>query len=139
MQSLHLYLTFNGNCREAMQFYKKCLGGKLSLQTIGKTTAAEKLPAQIKKYILQATLVNENMIIMGTDLVSDNGLIKGNAISMMLYCNSEKKILALYKKLSQGGRQTHPLKNNFYGALSGELTDKFGNTWLLSYAEKENK
>ena len=35
MTQINAYLTFNGNCREAMQFYTDCLGGELYLQTIG--------------------------------------------------------------------------------------------------------
>lgn len=44
MTQINSYLTFNGNCREAMNFYKDCLGGELILQTIGESPLAYKMP-----------------------------------------------------------------------------------------------
>lgn len=44
MKQLNSYLTFNGRCREAMTFYKECLGGELFLQTVGESSLAEKMP-----------------------------------------------------------------------------------------------
>ena len=67
MGQLNTYLTFNGNCREAMNFYKTCLGGELSLQTIGESPMAEKMPAKMKDCILHSTLANDAMVIMATD------------------------------------------------------------------------
>jgi len=46
------YLTFNGNCREAMNFYKKCLGGELTFQTIGDSPLSEKMNSKMQNAIL---------------------------------------------------------------------------------------
>ncbi|MES2591583.1 MAG: VOC family protein [Bacteroidota bacterium] len=127
------YLTFNGNCLEAMTFYKKCLGGTLTFQTVGSSPLAAKMPARMKKAILHATLVKDNVTLMASDMVSDKGLTKGNAVSIMLDCNSEAEIRKLYKKLSQEGKATQPLENTFFGALLGGLTDKYSNNWLLHF------
>lgn len=139
MKTIYSYLSFNGNCREAMVFYKKCLGGELSLQTIGESPLSETMPAKMKKCILHAVLSNKEFVLMGTDMVSENGLLKGNAVSLVLTCSSEKEIRECYKKLSQGGEQTHPLENTFWNALFGGLTDKYGNTWILNYNRREIK
>lgn len=139
MKTIYSYLYFNGNCREAMVFYKKCLGGELSLQTIGESPLSETMPAKMKKCILHAVLSNKEFVLMGTDMVSESGLLKGNAVSLVLTCSSEKEIRECYKKLSQGGEQTHPLENTFWNALFGGLTDKYGNTWILNYNRREIK
>ncbi len=133
MTNINSYLTFNGNCREAMQFYKKCLGGELYFQTIGESPLYEKMPAKMKRCIIHSSLTNENIVLMGSDMVSEKGLIKGNAVSLMLNFESEKEIKDCYKKLSQGGEQTHFLEDTFWGAVFGGLTDKYGNHWLLIY------
>ena len=133
---IYTYLTYNGNCREAMKFYQKCLGGKLYIQNLGIYPGAEKMPRQMKHCILQATLTNRNFKLTGTDLVAEGGLKKGNSISLLLNCQSETEIISCYKKLSEGGKQLHTLKMNFTGGLSGDLTDKFGNQWLLCYQKK---
>ncbi len=133
MSAINSYLTFNGNCREAMLFYKKCLGGELDLQTVGESPLAEKMPPQMKKSILHATLINGDLLLMASDMVSEKGLIKGNAVSLMLACSSETELKRFYKKLSAGGQMTHPIEISFWGILFGNLTDKFGNQWLLHF------
>ena len=135
MNRITAYLTFNGNCREAMLFYKETLGGELVLQTLGDTPEATELPALIRNQILQATLTNGQWVIMGSDLVDEKGLQKGNAVSLMLTCDSEQQALQLYEKLSSGGEATHPPVVNYWGSLFGNLTDKYGNNWMLLFSK----
>lgn len=137
MTQLNTYLTFNGNCREAMTFYKNCLGGELNFQTIGESPLADKMPEKMKDCILHATLTNGRLIIMASDMVAEKGLIKGNAVSLMLNCSSEAEVKTCYQKLVSGGIATHPLEISFWGALFGDLTDKYGNQWLLHFDKKE--
>lgn len=133
MTIIQSYLTFSGNCREAMAFYQQCLGGELNLQTIGESPLAEKMPQQVKDSILHATLTKDHLVIMGSDMVGDDGLIKGNAVSLMLNCSSEDEVRNCYARLAEGGKATHPIEVSFWGALFGDLTDKYGNHWLLHY------
>ena len=139
MTSIISYLTFNGNCREAMTFYKRCLGGKLSFQTIGESPLSNKMTLKMKKSILHATLIKGSMIIMASDMVSEKGIIKGNAVSLMLNCSSEREIKNYYKKLSSGGNASHRLEDTFWGAIFGDLTDKYGNHWLLNFTKPINQ
>ena len=132
--TINTYLTFSGNCREAMVFYQECLGGELVLQTIGDSPMAEKMPARMKASILHATLKKGKLVIFATDMVHDDGLVRGNNVSLMLDCGNEKEIRRCYEKLSAGGKQDHPLEPSFWGTLCGDLTDKFGNRWMLQYA-----
>ena len=133
MAQINSYLTFNGNCREAMTFYKKCLGGDLVFQTVGESPLAKEMPPKMKDCILHATLTRGALVLMGSDMVSESGLVRGNSVSLSLHCDSEKEVKTLYKKLSAGGSADHPLENTFWGAIFGDLTDRFGNHWLLSY------
>ena len=134
--SINSYLTFNGNCREAMLFYKDCLGGELRFQTVGESPLSNKLPKRMKDCILHSTLTTVDLLLMGSDMVSEKGLIKGNAVSLSLNCSSEEEIRNCYTKLSNGGRQDHPLENNFWGVLFGDLTDKFDYHWLLHFNQQ---
>lgn len=138
MTQINSYLTFGGNCREAMNFYKECLGGELTLQTIGESPLADKMPAAMKECILHATLTKEGLILMGSDMVGERGLIKGNAVSLAISCSSEEEIENFYEKLSAGGNKDHALEQSFWGATFGDLTDKYGNHWLLSYDKNRN-
>lgn len=133
MKSIYAYLSFTGNCREAMEFYQKCLGGELTFQTIGETPLSEKLSSKMKKHILHAELSNNNFVLMGSDIVREKCFIQGNAFSLVLNCMNENELRSCYKKLSYGGEQTMQIELNYWGALIGELKDKFGNIWILRY------
>lgn len=139
MKQINSYLTFSGNCREAMTFYKECLGGELSLQTIGESPMADKMPEKMKACILHAKLTNGKLVLMASDMVPESGLVNGNSVSLSLDCTSEEEIRDSYAKLSAGGEATHPLEITFWGALFGDLTDKFGNHWLLHFDKNAKK
>jgi PhnB protein len=139
MAQINSYLTFSGNCREAMQFYKDCLGGELVLQTVGESPLADKMPQQMRDCILHSTLTKGSLIIMGSDMVPQSGLIKGNAVSLSLTCDSEEEIKTSYQNLCTGGTADHALEDSFWGALFGDLTDKYGNHWLLSYNKNQQQ
>lgn len=130
---MHSYFTFSGNCREAMMFYKECLGGDLSFQTIGESPLSEKMPEQMKSCILHSTLKKDDLLLMASDMVGREGLVKGNAVSLMLECSSEEEARSLYEKLSEQGERTQPLELTFWGALFGNLTDKYGHHWMLHF------
>jgi PhnB protein len=132
------YLTFQGNCREAMIFYQECLGGKLVFQTIGESPLGNELPDDMKQLILNATLINRKLTIVASDMVPESGLLKGNSISLLLSCSSAAEASECFVKLSAQGRVTDPLGPTFWGALFGGLVDKFGNNWLLSYKDLKN-
>lgn len=134
---INTYLTFSGNCREAMTFYQSCLGGELVFQTIGESPLSAQMPEQMKACILHATLTKDSLLLMGSDMVTSAGLIFGNAVSLSLNCTSEEEIRNCYNKLSAGGKATHPIENSFWGALFGGLTDKYGNHWLLNYNKNQ--
>ena len=138
MTKINSFLTFNGNCREAMTFYKECLGGELTQQTVGELPMAEQMPAQMKESILHSMLTSESIVIMGSDMAPETGLIKGNAVSLMLNFSNEEETRRIYTNLSKGGNATHPLEVTFWGALFGNLTDKFGNQWMLNFNNTQN-
>jgi PhnB protein len=139
MTQINSYLTFGGNCREAMTFYKECFGGDLFLQTIGETPLSDNMPLKMKNSILHATLRNGELVLQGSDMTPQSGLIKGNNISLSLSCSSEEEIRRFYARLSANNKTDHPLEDAFWGAIFGDLTDKYGNHWLLSFDKQSNK
>ncbi len=137
MTGINAYLTFNGNCREAMLFYKDCLGGDLFLQTIDDSPCSNDIPESMKGFILHASLVKDEITILASDMVGEHGLIKGNSVSLMLNCDTEEDAKLYYEKLSQGGEMTHPLERTYWGALFGDLIDPYGIQWLLQYNKND--
>jgi len=125
------YLIFNGNCKQAMKFYQKCLGGTLQFQTIGESPLADKLPKSLKKYILHAHLATDLLSLYASDISPDTGLIRGNNFVITVLLDSEQTIHVLYKKLSRGSIVATPLEKNHWKAYSASITDKYGIQWML--------
>lgn len=74
MKKITPYLSFNGQCRDAMEFYRECLGGELHLQTVGDSPLSDTMPEAMKNTIVHALLRIRDLEIMGSDLAGDHGV-----------------------------------------------------------------
>lgn len=130
MTQINAYLNFNGRCREALTFYKECLGGELVMQKIAESPMAAQLPSEMGNHILHGSLTKDGILLMGSD-IRVNGLVPGNNVTLCLNCRYDE-ISKYFDKLAAGGHVTTPLHQTFWGATYGELTDKFGMHWMLN-------
>lgn len=133
MTNITSYLSFGGNCREAMEFYKDLFGGELTIDIIEGSPVAEHFPPEAAKHVLHSMLVSGGLVLMGSDMAGPDGVKDGNSVSMMLGCTSEEEITRFYTKLSEGGNVGCPLGPSFWGSIFAQVTDKFGKKWLLNY------
>jgi PhnB protein len=132
MSKITPYLFFDGKCREAMIFYHDCLGGELKMQTIGESPAAGSQPPEAGWRIMHATLDKGDLALMASDMMFD-GLTHGNSIQLTLVCDAMEEITSFFEALSRGGKIISPLKTEFWGGTFGQLEDKYGFHWMLSY------
>jgi PhnB protein len=133
MAQLNPYLNFDNNCREAMNFYKDCLGGELALQTVAESPAmAAQMPPHMKDMILHASLKSADMVIMASDLNREKR-VEGNTVYLCINCNSEAEINTFFSKLSVGGKIIEQVADMPWGARYGELTDKYGKRWMFNF------
>ena len=128
------YMKFHGNCRDAMAFYQSCLGGEMHLMTIGETPMKDQMPDSLHDKIMHAVLTSGNVMLMGSDLLSDDEYSHGTAIALCLVCKSKEEIDTLFASLSDGGQVTTPLSEMFFGTY-GDLIDKYGFKWMFQYGE----
>ena len=136
MAQIQPYLHFNGNCREAMTFYKDCLGGELNLMTIGDSPMASNMPAEMHQNIMHAQLKTNSLVLLASDM-GEAQAVKGNMLSLLLDCTSQEEIQDLFTKLSAGGTVGHALEVTFWGATFGDLTDKYGINWMLNFDKNQ--
>ena len=129
MTTLNPYIHLPGTCREAMNFYKEVLGGKLDLMTIGESPVAAQMP-DMKDGILHSVLQNEHVTIMASDMGPAN--VKEQIVELCLVCSSKEEIERLYAKLSAGGKVTRALTQEFFGTFA-QFTDKFGVNWMMQF------
>src|SRR6476660_4780478 len=102
---INAYVSFNGKCREAMTFYKECLGGELTLTTVAESTIATQCPAAMQDNILHSSLMrNGTLLLMASDMSTPDGFTQGNNIALSLNCSSEEEINTFFERLAADGR-----------------------------------
>lgn len=137
MEAIVPYLMFNGNCKEAMDFYAEALGGTIVMsQTYGDSNQA-KSDAD-KDRIMHATLKAGELTLMFSDCPPDVTLGRGDMITLSLNFTDKAEMEKVYAKLSAGGTLTMPPQDTFWGAYFAMWDDKFGNSWMANhdYADK---
>ena len=130
------YLSFNGNCREALDFYRSVFGGKyVRIQTFGDGPPDMDVPDSDRGKIMHATLTIGDGVIMGSDMPSNFGPppVVGNNFSLSYPTQSREETDELFAKMSEGGKVTMPLQEMFWGAYFGACTDRFGINWQFNY------
>lgn len=128
---LNPYINFDGNTREAMQFYHSVLGGQLQLSTFKDFNAASD-PRQNDR-IMHAQLETPNgMTLMAADTMVDAPAQPGTNFNISLSGEDEASLRSYYEKLSAGGRVVYPLEKAPWGDQFGMLTDRFGVMWIVN-------
>jgi PhnB protein len=131
MKTIDAYLTFDGNCRQAMTFYQKALGGDLEIQTFA--DAKVESPKGMEGRIMHARLAKGAAVLMASDSMPGAIVTPGDNISLAIGCESLPEIEKLFAALGEKGKVTMPLQDTFWGARFGMLTDQFGIHWMFNY------
>lgn len=139
MATVNVYLTFNGNCREAFDFYRSVFGGEYPyIGTFGEMPPAEgqEIKEEDRNKIMHVTLpISTETLLMGSDTGSEQAaqLTMGNNFSVSINAESREEAEHLFNGLSAGGQITMPLSDTFWGAYFGMFTDQFGINWMVNY------
>ncbi len=131
-----VYLNFDGNCREVLEFYRSVFGGEyMMITTFGEGPDDIGIADSDKDKIMHATLTIGDGVIMASDTPSNFGppLSVGNNFSLTYPTQSKEETDELFAKISEGGTVTMPLAEQFWGAYFGACSDKFGINWQFNY------
>jgi len=129
------YLSFPGNCEEAINFYKDALDGKvLQKSTMGDSPM--EVPPHLANKIMHARLEFGGNLLFMSDTFDPSTITKGNTIGLSLNFEKTKEFDEVWKKLSAGGSIKMPPDKTYWAARFGMLTDKYGVNWMLNQ-EKE--
>lgn len=145
MATVNVYLTFNGNCKEAFDFYRSVFGGDYPyVGTFGEMPPAEgkTMPEADKDKIMHISLpISKETILMGSDTGGEWAahFNQGNNVSLSVNTESRAEAEKLFHGLSAGGQVTMPLADTFWGAYFGMWTDKFGINWMVNYDDPAKK
>lgn len=132
---VHAYLVFNGNCREAVDFYKDAFQTEASqMMTFGESPQNPEfpLPEDAKELIMHARLNVSGSEIMFSDNFPGTPYTVGNNITLAVIMNKQEEITSAYEKLKQGGHVRMELQETFWSKWYGTVTDQFGVHWQFS-------
>jgi PhnB protein len=138
VKEITAYLNFDGNCREAMTFYQKCLGAELQMMAFSDMPPAPgqpPVPKEVKDRIMHARLAKGPTVLMASDTMPGMGqpFQQGNNSSLALGCESVQEVDKLFAALSEKGKPIMPPQETFWAARFGMLTDKFGVNWMFNF------
>jgi PhnB protein len=126
---LNPYLTFNGNAREAMEFYQSVFGGDLRVSTFGEFGAPD--PAIADKVMHAALTTPKGYILFASDSGPGMAYNPGNSMTVSLSGDPGEGLEDAWEKLADGGTVSMPFEKQVWGDLFGQLVDKFGVPWMV--------
>ncbi|MEJ9229802.1 VOC family protein [Peribacillus butanolivorans] len=134
--SVDVYINFNGNCREAVEFYAQVFGTETpQIMTFGETPPNPEfpLPDEAKNLVMHTRLNIEGSNVMFSDVFPGMPFVEGNNISLAVVNKNMDEIKSIFNKLKEGGTVVMELQETFWSKLYGQVTDKFGIIWQLNY------
>jgi PhnB protein len=131
MPHVSAYLFFDGACADAMRFYERTLGGKLSLMTAGEIPDGSQVPGNANR-IVHARLDLLQGALLASDWLAGNPYeaMKGFRVSLTYSTATEAR--RVFEALAQGGQVTMPMEKTFWSEAFGMLTDRFGTPWMVN-------
>ncbi|MDR3586731.1 MAG: VOC family protein [Desulfosporosinus sp.] len=134
--TIESFINFNGNCREAVEFYAQVFGAeKQRIMTFGDAPPDPKftLPEEAKNLIMQTQLNINGSNIMFSDVFPGMPLVVGNNINLTILSKDIDEIKSLFNKLRVDGTIGMDLQETFWSKCYGSLIDKFGIPWQFNH------
>jgi PhnB protein len=133
---LNPYVTFTGNARQAMEFYRSVFGGKLSLTTFSEYGPPD---ADYADQIMHGMLeTDRGFTLMGSDVPPAMKDVKvGNNIVVSLSGDDADELRGYWQKLSASGEVSVPLEKQMWGDEYGACTDQFGIEWMVDIGQPQ--
>ncbi|MBA2175691.1 VOC family protein [Halobacillus locisalis] len=130
------YFTFNGQAREALDYYKEVFDGEITnLQTFG--DADFDTPPEMEDRIMHARLQNGNFLFMVSDNFGNHEVQTGSNISLALELESPEEIERYYNRLKENGKIIMELQDTFWGATFAKVKDAYDITWDLNFEKPQ--
>ena len=135
-KALYPFLLFDGNCREAMDFYADLLDGEVEYHTFEGLPGGA--PEGAENNIMHATLRAEELTLLASDRMPGDSspVVTGNTVTLSLYASGFESGEEIFARLSaDGGTVMMPYTSAFWGGHFGMLTDRYGIQWMVSCEE----
>jgi PhnB protein len=138
MATVNIYLTFNGTCEAAFNFYKSVFGGEFfNLSKYRDMPSPERpLSESEKGKVMHVHFpISKETKLMGCDTLDE--FVPGNNFSIAVNPENEAEGRNIFAALSEGGNVVMPIEKTFWNSLFGMVVDKFGICWMVDYQLSE--
>jgi len=138
--AVDIYLNFNGNCREVVNFYAEVFETENpKIMTFGEMPPNPEypLPEEAKDLVMHSRLNISGSNVMFSDVFPGMPFIEGNNITLAMVSKDLEEITSAFSKLKEGGKVVMELQETDWSKSYGQLTDKFGIIWQFNYDSGE--
>jgi PhnB protein len=126
------YLNFDGQCREAFDFYAAALGGKLVAQmTYGESPMCDEMPSDSHDRIMHCQLEATGATLMGADGPPPHGP-SSSVTCINVDVSTVEDAERIFAALADGGRVQMSIAETFWAHRWGALTDRYGKPWMVN-------
>ena len=132
---LNPYITFNGNARDAMEFYRSVFGGELNVSTFGEFGQSDS-PGADK--IMHAQLETPaGYTLMASDTGPGTGEVEPSTSITISLSGDDQDLRGYWEKLADGGSVTMPLEKQMWGDEFGMCVDRYGTAWMVNIGQSQ--
>ena len=129
---LNPYLAFDGQCREAFEFYEKALEGKIAfIQTMGESPMAANTPPEAHGRVMHVTLHVGDQVLQGAD-APPGQFTKPAGFCVAIHYDEAAEGERVFSALATGGKVQMPFQGTFWAKGFGMLIDRFGTPWIVN-------
>lgn len=133
--AIETYFIFNGNCREAVEFYAKVFKtGEPNIMAFGDAPPDPNhpIPEEAKHLVMHANLNIAGSRVMFSDTWPGSPFVVGNNITVAIISSDENLIRSAFEGLKEGGEVKMELQETFWSKCYGLVKDQFGIEWQIS-------
>ena len=139
MTTVNVYLTFNGNCEEAFNFYKTIFGGEFTyigrFKDMPPHEGSKPIPEGLGEKIMHISLpISKETSLFGSDVGGEwsSNYKMGNNFTISVNTENTDEAKRIFNALADSGKITMPLEKTFWESYFGMLTDRFGINWMVN-------
>ena len=130
---LNPYINFNGDARQALEFYQGVFGGEFTAMTFGDMGNDD---AAVKDRVMHGQLETPaGYTLMCSDIMPGMPFTPGTTITVSLSGGADDGLAGYFAALGEGGTVTVPLEKQVWGDEFGQLTDRFGVAWMVNIGQ----
>jgi PhnB protein len=128
------YLSFEGRCEEAIEFYKTAAGAKVDMLMRFKDSPephpSDQITPGVENKVMHASLrIGDSTVMVSDGRCTGQPSFAG--ISLTITASSDAEAQRLFAALGAGGKVCMPLAKTFFSSSFGMVNDRFGVPWMI--------